>query len=132
MLHGPFLFNLCLKNEITVWNKPSPCQTVVEVVVITYLWKEVHPQRALLAWGKPIYKKIREVFRSHGESHISLWLIKVSENKTSFVPIYKKRMLDCIITSYELTTIVWGCLQEYKQYPVDYTYNNMLIFVWLN
>ena len=32
-------------------------------------------------------------------------------------------MLDFIITSYKLTINVSSYLQEYIQYPVDYTYN---------
>ena len=32
-------------------------------------------------------------------------------------------MLDLIITTYELTTSLSSYLQEYIQYPVDYTYN---------
>ena len=41
-------------------------------IVITYSWKEEHPQCDSLTWGKPIFKKISEVLHSHGESHIVL------------------------------------------------------------
>ena len=33
-------------------------------------------------------------------------------------------MLDLIIYSYKLTINLSSYLQEYMQYPVDYTYNN--------
>ena len=51
----------------------------------------------------------------------SFWIPTVAETQTKYYLIYSGwsynniRMLDWIITSYELTTIVWSCSQEYIQ-----------------